>query len=565
MKRLHYVYITENLVNGKKYIGQRLCPPGKTPNNDIYFGSGILISKALKKYGNKSFTKEIIFESYSQKEIDKKEIELIDLNQCLENKDIWYNRDPGGQYGRSEHHSKSTSEAMKKFYSNPENKKKCQEGIAKKYGFNSYDEFITDRENKKLNKKIKSEKIKEERRKIREKEKELEKELERQWKETKFFKSFCEMQNRNALKHPEAKQKHHEKQKKYFIEKAKESKNLIAIKLIEKDLFPAKKYIKENLRTYREFSSGWLRTDKKCSTDKIKLLCKELLEKYGINLDIDLCIDWYTEKFGDFKHEDYRLSIIESKANTEAKRKAEKNIIKNEKLLKANPLMRELIKNDLIPISQNFNKNECDIISGFNIVKWTTEISLSKYLEKLDMFLSENKNIQIDKPELEKWYKKEMEIFIKNKEKKKEIRVLRKEKRDKEKKEELALKRKERREETIKREVLRKKKYYQENKEKHVLYMKKYYQENKEKAKKYRQENKEKHVLYMKKYYQEKKEELALKRKERYQKNKKEITLTQVIDKRIKKKDSYILGDLDYLYKMISNLPETNEDRICSQ
>lgn len=50
----YYIYITTNLVNGKQYIGQH-----KGNYNDSYLGSGILIMKAIEKYGKKHIKKNI--------------------------------------------------------------------------------------------------------------------------------------------------------------------------------------------------------------------------------------------------------------------------------------------------------------------------------------------------------------------------------------------------------------------------------------------------------------------------------------------------------------------------
>ena len=50
------VYITTNLVNGKKYIGSH---NGKY---DWYKGSGVYLKKALKKYGNENFKRQILWE-----------------------------------------------------------------------------------------------------------------------------------------------------------------------------------------------------------------------------------------------------------------------------------------------------------------------------------------------------------------------------------------------------------------------------------------------------------------------------------------------------------------------
>ena len=54
----HYVYEITNLINGKKYIGKRSCK--STIEEDRYMGSGILISKAIKKYGKENFRKDIL-------------------------------------------------------------------------------------------------------------------------------------------------------------------------------------------------------------------------------------------------------------------------------------------------------------------------------------------------------------------------------------------------------------------------------------------------------------------------------------------------------------------------
>ena len=48
------VYMTTNLINGKKYIGR------DASNDNSYLGSGKLILMAIKKYGRVNFKKEIL-------------------------------------------------------------------------------------------------------------------------------------------------------------------------------------------------------------------------------------------------------------------------------------------------------------------------------------------------------------------------------------------------------------------------------------------------------------------------------------------------------------------------
>jgi hypothetical protein len=53
---IYYVYLTSNLVNGKFYIGKHASEKFDT----TYFGSGVMIKKAVKKYGTDNFEVQII-------------------------------------------------------------------------------------------------------------------------------------------------------------------------------------------------------------------------------------------------------------------------------------------------------------------------------------------------------------------------------------------------------------------------------------------------------------------------------------------------------------------------
>lgn len=86
----YLVYKTTNLINGKFYIGIH-----ETENiNDSYLGSGILLKKAIKKYGNNSFNKEIMFIYDNKLDMINKEKELV-TEEFISRRDT-YNISKGG-------------------------------------------------------------------------------------------------------------------------------------------------------------------------------------------------------------------------------------------------------------------------------------------------------------------------------------------------------------------------------------------------------------------------------------------------------------------------------------
>lgn len=98
------VYMTTNLINGKKYIGR------DKHNRPRYFGSGKLLKKAIERYGKNNFKKEILEECKTDEELKDREEYWLKFYD-VENNDDFYNLHnngwgggPGGErspmYGR---------------------------------------------------------------------------------------------------------------------------------------------------------------------------------------------------------------------------------------------------------------------------------------------------------------------------------------------------------------------------------------------------------------------------------------------------------------------------------
>jgi len=87
-----YIYKTTNLINQRSYVGQKksanFCP--------TYYGSGVILNDAIKKYGKENFKIEILCWAESKKELDMLEIEYIKKSKLVEN---LYNITDGGTGG----------------------------------------------------------------------------------------------------------------------------------------------------------------------------------------------------------------------------------------------------------------------------------------------------------------------------------------------------------------------------------------------------------------------------------------------------------------------------------
>jgi hypothetical protein len=91
-----FIYIWTNSLNGMKYLGKRW---GNV--NDTYKGSGKYFRRALAKYGEDKFTREIIEYTTTQEELRIREQYWLDFHDVANNK-MFYNICPhagGGHHG----------------------------------------------------------------------------------------------------------------------------------------------------------------------------------------------------------------------------------------------------------------------------------------------------------------------------------------------------------------------------------------------------------------------------------------------------------------------------------
>lgn len=86
-----YIYMTTNLLNGMRYIGQH----SSKVFDKYYYGSGKLIKEALAEFGSDNFKCEVIEWCKSYEELNKREIYWIDFYKADSRTDF-YNLAYGG-------------------------------------------------------------------------------------------------------------------------------------------------------------------------------------------------------------------------------------------------------------------------------------------------------------------------------------------------------------------------------------------------------------------------------------------------------------------------------------
>jgi len=146
-----FIYITTNMINGKKYIGQKMF----RVSWQNYLGSGTYFLRSVKNYGKENFHREIIAIAYSKEELNELEIEFIKLHNAVKSKD-YYNISYGGEasmsgLSMSEEAKRKISEARKRENLSDETRKKMSNAHKGKKVSDSHKQILLIQSKPKLN------------------------------------------------------------------------------------------------------------------------------------------------------------------------------------------------------------------------------------------------------------------------------------------------------------------------------------------------------------------------------------------------------------------------------
>lgn len=156
-----YIYLTTNKINGKKYIGLSTRDSKKSLT---YLGSGVNLTKAIKKYGRENFQKKILEDNILtfEKLCRREEFYIKKYNAV--NSKSFYNAEKGGistsfwnsaNEDQCKKAKKKISKSVKKYFSNSKiteqtiekQKRSAFLTYEKRYKleFKMYDEFLKKR------------------------------------------------------------------------------------------------------------------------------------------------------------------------------------------------------------------------------------------------------------------------------------------------------------------------------------------------------------------------------------------------------------------------------------
>jgi hypothetical protein len=106
--KIHYVYLTTNLISGKQYVGDHTIDPKE---KRYYIGSGSYFCNTVKIYGEHNFFKEILEWGDTREEVSKLQEKYIKEFNTL--KPRGYNISPTGGVGVQGCHSEETKNQIR--------------------------------------------------------------------------------------------------------------------------------------------------------------------------------------------------------------------------------------------------------------------------------------------------------------------------------------------------------------------------------------------------------------------------------------------------------------------
>lgn len=117
---MHRIYMTTNMVNGKKYVGR--CSKDSRWDEG-YLGSGKILKQAIRKYGYENFKREVLEElpdtASLREAIDLEKVWLLRFD-CKNSPEYYNMSNDSGGMGAGDKHAEETkikiSNSMKEFY-----------------------------------------------------------------------------------------------------------------------------------------------------------------------------------------------------------------------------------------------------------------------------------------------------------------------------------------------------------------------------------------------------------------------------------------------------------------
>jgi hypothetical protein len=104
--KIIYNYVTTNILNNKKYVGMHSA----INTNNSYLGSGVLLKRAIKKYGKEVLKKEVLCVCESKEIAHENEKKYIKEYNCIQPNG--YNIHPNGGLGLNDYHTEESLEKM---------------------------------------------------------------------------------------------------------------------------------------------------------------------------------------------------------------------------------------------------------------------------------------------------------------------------------------------------------------------------------------------------------------------------------------------------------------------